>query len=423
MKHLLIIIVLLGCAGIVAGEDRGASKPRPYSDRKPTNVDKEYKRFHPYALKLIVTGRVEQAIKFLNNLPEPVKSDPQTQLLLDVAHGRSSWKLDAATWPFERTLPHILKNPAEVGERFTIAFGGGAGYVPDRERMWTTIGSVDPTALLLLGDNVYIDDPLTPELQCYHYYRRQSRPEWRKLAAKVPVYAIWDDHDFSTDDSWGGPEIDKPAWKRKVWEIFKDNWANPSYGGGDEHPGVWFDFRLGDVHFVMLDCRYYRENPRNDEPSMLGAYQLAWLKKTLAESDATFKVIVSSVPWAKNVKPGSKDTWDGYDAERESIFRHIAEQQIEGVVLLSADRHRSDAYKIPRPGAYDLYEFSSSRLTNQHVHKLMPHALFGYNEKPSFGLVEFNTAAADPTVTYTIVNIDGQKIHTLTVKRSQLINR
>ena len=93
------------------------------------------------------------------------------------------------------------------------------------------------------------------------------------------------------------------------------------------------------------------------------------------------------------------------------------------MVLLSADRHRSDAWKIERENGYGFYEFSSSRLTNQHVHSRMEKAgaLFSYNELQSFGLVTFDTSAGDPTVNYEVVNIDGDKPFTLEVKRSQLV--
>ena len=37
-------------------------------------------------------------------------------------------------------------------------------------------------------------------------------------------------------------------------------------------------------------------------------------------------------------------------------FRAIEKNTIDGVVLLSADRHRSEAWKIPRPNAYPLYD-------------------------------------------------------------------
>ena len=399
-----------------------ASKPK-VNNEKPTKVTGQVKRIHPHALKLILQGKQEEAIAYLEKSATAKVNPAHTQLLLDVARGKpDAWKFDAASWPFERTLPSTSLKKSSPSDQFTIAFGGGAGYVPENERMWDTIGAIDHRAVLLLGDNVYIDDPQTPEMQRFHYYRRQSQPQWSKLAKAVPIYAIWDDHDFTTNDGWGGPDIDKPAWKRDVWNLFRENWDNPYYGGGDRQPGCWFDFQIGRVHFVLLDGRYYRESPRTDDPSMLGPVQLAWLKKTLASSQAAFKVICSNVPLAPNVKPGSKDTWDGYRTERQRIYQFIADQKIPGVIILSADRHRSDAYRINTKidGMYPLYEFSSSRLTNQHVHRIIESSLFGYNEKQSFGRVDFQLKSSDPTVKYTVVNIDGEEIHSLELKLSEL---
>ena len=307
--------------------------------------------------------------------------------------------------------------------KFNIAFGGGAGFVPENERMWDTIGSFNPDALLLLGDNVYIDDPESVIMQQYTYQRRQSRPEWRELTARTPTFTIWDDHDFSTNDSWGGSEIETPFWKKNyAWKIFQQNWANPGYGGGPEQPGCWYTFSIGDVDFIMLDCRYYRTSPRVKNPSMLGPVQMEWLKAEIKKSKGTFKVLCSSVPWVFEAKGNSKDTWNGYREEREVIFSFLEQNKVEGVVLMSADRHRSDAWKIERPGGYDFYEFNSSRLTNQHVHPEMDKkgAIFSYNKKQSFGLVEFDTTAADPSVKYTIVNIEGEKIHEISTLKSQL---
>ena len=320
-----------------------------------------------------------------------------------------------------RTLP--AKGAAS---KFVIAFGGGAGYVPPNERMWNTIGSFDPQAILLFGDNVYIDDPESVVMQQYTYHRRQSRPEWRKLTARSPVYTIWDDHDFGTNDSWGGADIDIPFWKKDwVFPIFRQNWANPGYGGGDDQPGCWYSFHIGDVDFIMLDCRYYRTSPKDKsgkEKTMLGPVQKKWLKEQLKSAKGTFKVICSSVPWDFRTKGDSADTWTGYKEEHEEILGFLDTQKIEGVVLMSADRHRSDAWKLDRPNGYDLYEFNSSRLTNQHVHPTMEKqgAIFSYNEPQSFGLVTFDTTLEDPQVTYEVVNIDGKKPHSITVKRSEL---
>ncbi|MCK5441288.1 MAG: alkaline phosphatase D family protein [Maribacter sp.] len=302
-----------------------------------------------------------------------------------------------------------------------VGFGGGAGYTPWFERMWDTLAVQSFDAFFLLGDNVYIDYPEVPEAQKYCYYRRQSRPEFRRFTPNVPIYAIWDDHDFTVNDGEGGAAIDIPSWKRPVWNVFKNQWANPYYGGGNERPGCWFDFSMGDIDFIMLDCRYYRENPKEvGNPSMLGEYQKKWLKEKLKTSTATFKVISSSVPWAKNTKPGSDDTWDGFPKEREEIFSFIEENKIEGVLLLSADRHRSDAWKIERENGYALYDLMSSKLTNIHTHKLMEGSLFAYNKECSFGTLEFDTTVQDPSVTYVIKNIDNEEIHKMTIFKSQL---
>ncbi len=153
---------------------------------------------------------------------------------------------------------------------------------------------------------------------------------------------------------------------------------------------------------------------------MLGLSQKNWLLDNLKKSKATFKVIASPVPWSFGTKPGSLDTWEGYKEEREEIFSFIEENRIEGIILISADRHRSDAWVIKRQNGYDLYEFESSKLTNVHSHKLMQGALFGYNEKCSFGLLSFDTMLSDPTLTYKIINIDNEPVYEFTLKKSQL---
>jgi len=306
--------------------------------------------------------------------------------------------------------------------KFSITFGGGAGYNPKFERMWDTIRSHKPRAMFLLGDNVYIDTPEIVETQKYCYYRRQSRPEFNAFVAQTPIFAVYDDHDFGDNDCYGSPDKNFPKWKRPVLKVFKDNWANPYYGGGEENPGCWFTTNIGDVDFFFMDNRYYRDKQslKKDGKTMLGEYQKAELKKKISASKATFKVICSTVPVARGTKPGSFDTWDGYDEEREEIFNFLADNKIEGVFIMSADRHRSDAWKIDRKKGYPLYEFMSSRLTNVHVHKVMEKSLFGYNKKCSFGKMTFDLSKDDPTATYEIYSIDNEKIHSITLKRSQL---
>ncbi|HBF04293.1 MAG TPA: alkaline phosphatase [Verrucomicrobiales bacterium] len=304
---------------------------------------------------------------------------------------------------------------------FTVAFGGGAAYTPEFERVFTTIKSRQPIAFIQLGDNIYVDQPEKPSIQRYGYYRRQSSAPYRSLVSNVNVASIWDDHDFGDDDCWYGGDPNQPRFKREVWKVFRENWNNHAYGLGQENPGCYHDFYIGDVHFILLDGRYYRTDPTNASGrSMLGQTQLDWLLKTLEHSKGTFKILASPVPFAKGVKPGSRDPWDGYPEERSRIFAHIQDHHIEGVLLMAADRHRSDLWKIEAEGGYPLYEFMSSRLTNIHVHPVMKGSLFGYNAKRSFGLLEFETTLKDPRATYRIVTIDDEEVYRHSVHLSEL---
>ncbi len=316
-----------------------------------------------------------------------------------------------------RTFPKQGK-----ASKFHFAFGGCAGYTPKYEKMWSLIADHKPLALLMLGDNVYIDDPEHQLTNDYCYYRRHSQPDWSKLVAGTAVSAIYDDHDFGLNDCSGGPAIEKPAWKRAVFDTFRNNWVNHSYGGGDEQPGVWHDYYIGDVHFILLDCRYYRDRPGG---TMIGPVQKAWLKETLKKSKGTFKMLCSSVPWSPGVKPGSKDTWDGFNDEREEIFGFIQDNKIEGVVLMAADRHRVDYRKTLRPKGYDLYEMMSARLTNLHTHGLVENAegsefIMGHNKTPAFAKVEIDTTLDDPTLTYRIITIENEEVGKAELKLSEL---
>ncbi|MEO2048386.1 MAG: alkaline phosphatase D family protein [Pirellulales bacterium] len=318
-------------------------------------------------------------------------------------------------------LPQLKMGPSKgTPTKVKIAFGGGAGFNPHLERMWDTIANYEPDALFLLGDNVYIDLPEEPKgLHRYTYHRRQSRPEFRRLVGSTAVYAIWDDHDCAIDDVWMGPHIDQPSWKQPMLAVFKENWINPSYGN-QQAPGCWFEKSIGNIDFFFLDTRNYRTNPFGQNPTMLGPEQKAWFLNAIKSSQAEFKVLISSVPWAAAAKPGSRDTWDGFQAEREEIFSTLEENKIDGVLLLSADRHRSDAWKIKRTGGYALYDMMSSKLTNAHTHECFPDALFCYNDGCSFGLLTIDTTKDDATAKFEVVDIEGQVVHSLPLCKSQL---
>lgn len=342
--------------------------------------------------------------------------------------------LDGGIAPVTPT-PSFTTFPAQ-DERavIRIGFGGGAANPsedsrPEYQKIWQTIKSCNLDAFLLLGDNVYFDKhpgwsgPHDVETRIAAYLERHANPLFRNLISTTPIFAIWDDHDFADNDCVGSPAHDRPAWKPKSWQLFKENFNNPSYGGNGKNgvKGCWFKFSIGQVDFFMLDGRYYRV-PKDG--TMLGPVQKQWLKESLRQSEGLFKVIVSPVPWHDAAK-NSDDTWRGFAGEREEIFSYIRDHHITGVLSLTADRHRSDAVINHIPDYYDLYEFESSRLTNKHYHKPISHPdwLFSYNKDRMFGLVTFDLTEDEPRVSYQIVRMDGQTVPPpcqVTIKGSKL---
>lgn len=301
-----------------------------------------------------------------------------------------------------------------------LAFGGCAGYTPVHEKIWDTIAASRPDALMMLGDNVYLDLPGEPnDFHRYTYARRQSRPEFRRLVGGTPVYAIWDDHDAGMDDLWLGQYPDRPAWKQANLDFFLMNWSNPPVLD-PAWRGLWHKWRIGAVEVFMLDARSYRTNPYEANKTMLGPVQKRWLFDALRNSTATFKIIASPVNWVLGSKEGSRDTWQGFPEERAELFDFLSAHQIEGVVLLSSDRHRSDVWINERAGDYPLTEFGSGYLTNIHTHETAPDAVFSYNAKNAFGLLTIDTTKADPELTCEIRDIDGEVVYTKVLKRGEL---
>ena len=314
--------------------------------------------------------------------------------------------------PLPSELTFTTPPPAGARQKFSVAFGACSRFVPELEGIWEVIAQQNPLAYLTLGDNLYIDRPENQNMQRVHYYRRQFHPSYRVMTASTGIYSIWDDHDFGNNDQAGGAGIIQ-TWKLHNFNVFAENWNNPSYPGGGAYPGCFYDFTLGDVHFIMTDGRFYREKGQ----TMLGPEQQNWLLQTLASSKSTFKVLCSGTLWTEHADNGL-DSWAGHRQDRDEIFALIRDAKIPGVFLLSGDRHRHEMFQINFDVGYPLYEFETAKVTGYHSHPSNPFALFSYTKGNFFGMLDFDFSVQDPTVTYRCVTESGKSPQHLTFQTS-----
>jgi alkaline phosphatase D len=251
--------------------------------------------------------------------------------------------------------------------------------------------------LLMLGDNHYANTSAAP-VQRRYYADQRRQSGWRELAAHIPIYAIWDDHDFGPDNSDG-----RMKGKAEALQTFKQHWANPAYGEPD-NPGVYFKFTRGDVDFFMLDGRYHRDPNKATNlvgKTMLGAKQIEWFKRELLASKARVKVLVSGGEWQSK---GTDDSWTSFKREREEIFQFIEDYHLQGVLLISGDRHYTAAYQVL--GKW--IEVTSGPLGSANAaEKNLPEMFLNFSNTKAklYCVYDLDTSLAEPAVTLEVYRV------------------
>ena len=271
---------------------------------------------------------------------------------------------------------------------------------------WGLLLAENPDLHITVGDTHYADTT-DPTVQLRHHVAYRREKEFANVLRNVPIYAIWDDHDYGPNNSDGtakGKEFSLAGWKQA--------WANPKLGTADT-PGAFFKFSRGDVDFFVVDSRYHRspnEDQDDEKKRMLGDAQFEWLINGLKNSKARFKMIISG----STLHHSKVDGWRIYTFSRHRLFDAIKENEISGAMYVSGDVHQSlvwEHHESDRVG-YPMIEIVSSGISNG-----------GGKEKNdlSFATIDFDTTVEDPTARVRIIYGSGKKVNTdKTWKLSQL---
>lgn len=307
---------------------------------------------------------------------------------------------------------------------FKVAFGGDFHKVGlHNVHLLKQVRQRGNRAMLLTGDLAVDDRNADVGLHRSDYLLRDLSPAWQTLAASVPLYAVWDDHDYFDNDLSGIPKNFTADDVRAVRQVWAQNWNNPVQERDGE--GIYFRTRLGPADVIMLDTRSLRKKKQKTPNAFLGDEQMRWLKAQLLACRGPFVIVASPTMWSDYVSAG-KDSWGVWDTvAREEIFAFIEQHRIPGVLLITCDRHGARGFTIARPGGYRFYEFEIGTLGGMTGPPAMGKdaadaQLFGRVGIKAFGEFEFNTAPADPQVIFRLVDETGSVLEKITLSQSEL---
>jgi alkaline phosphatase D len=271
-----------------------------------------------------------------------------------------------------------------------FAFGGDVGgqnVCRDEPRgypIFDLIAAQRPDFFVGLGDMIYADDPCRHEgrygsnpqvvgpppatnLEGFRAHWRYNRADehTRRVLRTTPYYAVWDDHETAND---AGPHDDLTALAPGTHllplalQAFLD--YQPLIPPRDDPTRLYRSVRWGKhAELFLLDTRQYRAaNTAADgdaaPKSMLGAAQLMWLERALRASDATWKILVASVPLSiptgSAARDGfaSGDSTGGFEHEAARIFEVLRQAGIRNHLWITTDVHFATGF-VYRPFADD----------------------------------------------------------------------
>ncbi len=355
------------------------------------------------------------------------------------------------------------KNKAKA---LSFAWGGdlaGQNVCRDAEQgfpIFNAIANMKPDFFIGLGDMIYADGTCeevgkygnsqvignydkSANMENYwaHWKYNHEDEAYQKLLSSVPYYAIWDDHevvnDFGPlhDTRSSAPYTEGQHLLPMGLRAFLD--YNPVDESPDQPKRLYRTLRWG-KHFELfvLDTRQYRDaNSESDDESlkktMLGREQLTWLKEKLKSSNATWKMIVSSVPIS--IPTGypaeyGRDGWSGFDQatgfeqELKDLFRFMRDEGINNSIWITTDVHFAEVFRYT-PFAdtpeFKVHEFVTGPLNAG----LYPNrdfdtswgteSLFFYGPESMFSTKTYDEALK--WMNYGAVNIDENGVMTVSV--------
>jgi alkaline phosphatase D len=344
------------------------------------------------------------------------KEQKVPQALTFMTQALWQWRTDAPDWKMAFGSC-VFANETKY-DRPGRPYGGAQ----EDKRIFASIAGQAPDLTLWGGDYLYlreVDEDSELGLR-YRWRYDRGTPEQQVLLRTGSHLSIWDDHEFGPNDSNGSYRL-----KGEALTLFKRYWANGSYGL-PETPGIFGNHRFNDAEIFLLDNRYHRDHDalQSDDKSMLGPVQLRWLKNALLASVSPIKIIAVGSQITNQVNRW--ESWIRFPKERDDLLKFLIDHKINGVILMTGDRHFTQLLKNDRPGSYPLYELTCSPMTsgvssNLDAERANPQVVAGtFVAQRNFCTLDFSGTRADRKITMRSFSNTGEKLWERELKLSEL---
>ncbi len=278
-------------------------------------------------------------------------------------------------------------------------------------RMYNAMLKLSPDFFIHTGDIFYYDElAKTDALARWHWQRMYSLDTNVRFHQNVSSYFIKDDHDTWMNDCW--PSMQSLYMGEftfaKGQEIFREQVPM-----GEK---TYRTFRWGkDLQIWLVEGRDFRSpntDPDGPEKTIWGAEQKAWFKRTVAESDAAFRLLVSPTPVVGPDRPNKADNHSNkVFAHEGNALREFMSKQ-PNMYVLCGDRHWQYISVDSKTG---LREYSCGPASDEHAggwkqDNVLPEHEY-LNVTGGFLAVEVDRKAGKPFIAFRHYSVDGDLHH------------
>ncbi|MEO5643513.1 MAG: alkaline phosphatase D family protein [Bacteroidia bacterium] len=213
---------------------------------------------------------------------------------------------------------------------FSFYFVTGSCCVNSDHMVYEAMRSIHPLFFTCMGDLHYGDPNAATDINVHRNMYDSLVLSKARAAAffrEVPIDYIWDDHDFSGNNS-----DSTAAGKANARQAYRDYVPHYPLPAGNGNAAIYHAFTIGRVRFILTDLRSDRHGA-----SMLGTVQKNWFENECVAARDSNQVIawISSTTW----NGAHIDNWGGYPAEREELANFFRDSLIENMFIICGDAH------------------------------------------------------------------------------------